>query len=131
MAKWFNADVLVNQKYRIAIRNLPPETDEPALIRMLTARGMKNSDVSCVQKFDDSNSSMLPDTKKNFKRKLSYKLSFKSEVQMIQAIEMLKSTKDHGDSLVFDVSAIIAADESPSVVSKVQDLEGFSTPVSN
>lgn len=92
MAKWFNADVLVNQKYRIAIRNLPPETDEPALIRMLTARGMKDTDVSCVQKVDDSNSSMLKSAKKNLKRKLSYKLSFKSEVQMINAIKMLKSS---------------------------------------
>lgn len=89
MAKWFNADVLVNQKYRIAIRNLPEEiADEPALIRMLTARGMKNCDVTSVQKeVDDSNSSMLPHHSiKNKKAKMSYKLSFKSEVEMINAI---------------------------------------------
>ena len=48
MAKWFNADVLVTQKYNIAIYNLPPETDAPALIRMLTARGMKDCDLSGV-----------------------------------------------------------------------------------
>ena len=98
------------------------ETDEPALIRMLTARGMKDSDVSCVQKVDDSNTSMLPtNAKKNLKRKLSYKLSFKSEAQMINAIEMLQS-KDQGDGLEFDVSAVIA-DDSPVV-----KLEGFEGP---
>ena len=44
MAKWFTAD-LMYQKYKVAIYNLPPETDEPALIRMLTARGMKECEV--------------------------------------------------------------------------------------
>ena len=44
MAKWFTAD-LMYQKYKVAIYNLPPETDEPALIRMLTARGMKDCGV--------------------------------------------------------------------------------------
>ena len=47
LAKWFTGD-LMYAKYKIAIYNLPPETDAPALIRMLAARGMKDSDLSGV-----------------------------------------------------------------------------------
>ena len=47
MAKWFAGD-LMYAKYRIAIYNLPANTDKPALIRMLTARGMKDCDLSGV-----------------------------------------------------------------------------------
>ena len=75
---------------------------------------MKDSDVVCVQKVDDSKTSMLSEARKNFKRKLSYKLSFQSEDQMIRAIKMLKSSYDYGDGFEFDVSGIIA-DEAPVV----------------
>ena len=47
LAKWFTGD-LMYAKYKIAIYNLPPETDAPALIRMLAARGMKDCDLSGV-----------------------------------------------------------------------------------
>ena len=53
---------------------------------------------------------MLKSAKKTLKRKLSYKLSFKSEAEMINAIRTLKST-NFGDGLDFDVSAVI--DDSP------------------
>ena len=36
MAKWFDAQVLISQKYSIAFYNLPEETDAPELIRMLS-----------------------------------------------------------------------------------------------
>ena len=109
MAKWFNADVLVSNRYTIAISNLPAETDKPTLIRMLTSRGMKDSDLSgvCVE-MANSNSSFITKNavKTNKKRKLSYSVSFKSEAEMIAAIKMLKS-KIYDDGFDFEVSAVL------------------------
>ena len=91
MTKWYNADVLISQHYKIAITSLPPGTDETAVIRMLTSRGMKESDGVCVE-MADSNLDMLVEkahAKKNPKKKLSYSVSFRSEAEMLAAIEML------------------------------------------
>lgn len=111
MAQWVTADVLVSQRYTIVVSSLPPETDEPALKRMLTQRGMKDSDLTnvCVA-IEDSNSAIKVKephhNKKSLKRKLSYKVSFRSEAEMIAAIKMLKSSK-YNDGFDFEVNAVL------------------------
>ena len=80
MAKWFDAEVLISQKYSIAIYNLPEETDAPALIRMLSSRGMKECELMEVEKVDATEKALNSNPAKNRpKRKLSFRLSCKSE----------------------------------------------------
>ena len=123
MAKWFNSDVLVSQQFKIAISNLPAETDEPALMRMMTARGMKDSDLSkvCIEMANSNSTSIVQKDamKKNNKRKLSYNVSFKSEAEMVAAIKMLKS-KIFEDGFDFEVCAVLP-DPSTEVVVKPED----------
>ena len=105
MAKWFNAEVLVPQTYSIAFYNLPDETDAPAFIRMLTDRGINGCALTEVEKVDVSEKpSNTNTTKNNFKRKLSFRLSCKSEEDMKHAIKTLKA-KEGGFDL--DVSALV------------------------
>lgn len=115
--------MLVPQQFTIAISNLPAETDEPALIRLMTARGIKNSDLSkvCIE-IANSNSAKIVQKdamKKNLKRKLSYQVSFKSEAEMVAAIKMLKS-KTFEDGFDFEVCAVLP-DPSAEVVVKPED----------
>ena len=115
--------MLVPQQFTIAISNLPAETDEPALIRLMTARGIKNSDLSkvCIE-IANSNSAKIVKKdamKKNLKRKLSYQVSFKSEAEMVAAIKMLKS-KTFEDGFDFEVCAVLP-DPSAEVVVKPED----------
>ena len=116
--------MLVPQQFTIAISNLPAETDEPALIRLMTARGIKNSDLSkvCIE-IANSNSAKIvlkkDALKKNLKRKLSYQVSFKSEAEMVAAIKMLKS-KTFEDGFDFEVCAVLP-DPSAEVVVKPED----------
>jgi len=106
MAKWFTADVLVSGTHEIAISNLPPETDEPALIRMLTSRGMKDSDLKV--EMQNSNSTKVSNAKRTLKKKLSFSVSFKSQAEMLAAIKMLKSSK-LDDGYNFEVRAAMPA----------------------
>ena len=105
MAKWFNADAPIAQKYSIAFYNLPEETDAPALIRMLSLRGIKECELAEVEKVDatEKSSNDRP-AKSNLKRKLSFKLSCKSEEEMKHAIRTIKSN----DGLDLDVSALVS-----------------------
>ena len=104
MAKWFNAEVAITQKYSIAFYNLPEETDAPALIRMLSSRGIKECELAEVEKVDKAEKSSNDNTGKNkLKRKLSFKMSCKSEEEMEHAIRTLKSN----NGLDLDVSALV------------------------
>lgn len=67
----------------IEISNLPVETDKPAVIRMLTSRGMKDSDVE-VELQDVTKSASAKTSKP--KKKLAFSVSFKSQAEMLSAL---------------------------------------------
>ena len=76
----------VMTKWTIEISNLPPQTDEPALRKLLTSR----MSTSMQSSFTESQGIS---TRRSLKRKLSFQVSFASERQMQEAIDILNQAE--------------------------------------
>ena len=120
----FNSDVPATRGlFTLEISNLPDATNETEFRRMFSVR-MASADLEnvCVEMAEPASPSK---PKKDRKRRLSYKVSFKSEAELVAAIKQLKkSSMDCCATNNFDfaVAASLSDDKKDEDNSPVEDL---------